>query len=554
MTTIPARGGRRRGDLMPPRLSTFNEVLAAAVDDLLANGFDSMERVARWTRELRLAAERSLVSATSLEQQLRDGLVKVYRKMVEQGDVVRYNPGVERYTLEKVKPALRSELDRRIMASADLIKLNRNEAIDATLRRFQGWSTSIPPGGVSAERKPAVKKAVRKSLSSLPFEERRVLIDQGHKLIAAINDVVASDGGAIAGRWRSNWRQPGYDYREDHKERDGKVYLIRDSWAHRGGLVKQGKAGYVDQSTAPAQEPFCRCYYIYLYNLSDLPEDMLTAKGKEALRVARGREEVYSARTARGDSAQPEGFDTETLRYMEALRLDIMGYLRGLVSVRLLPDDKAWHAQYDDRTDEVLLYPAFERLGARDRVHVFLHEAGHRAQRVDPQTFAMFRDLHGDRLEQFLSMANLVHLQDYERTGKVDGGLADEVFAESYARFALEADMPEELREFWRRRLEAGPMSDTRITQAAASYAPVWPNLLSRCQRCSMFVRVCGGSQGNACRSVDGRISAHGHCKLFEIDGARSDSAEAETLPAVGTEALRRRIERLKTAIATETT
>lgn len=285
----------------------FNEVLSRAIEDMLANGFDSMERVDRWTRELRSAAERSLITPASLEQMLRDGLAQVYRKMVEKGDVVRYAPGVERFTLEKLKPALRSELDRRIMASADLIKLNRRQSIDKTLQRFQGWSTSIPPGGVSGETRPEVRKTVRKALAQLPFEERRVLIDQGHKLTASISSIVAADGGAIAGLWRSHWRQAGYDYREDHKERDGQVYLVRDSWAHQAGLVKKGPAGYTDDVTQPAQEPFCRCFYRWIFNLRDLPGDMLTAKGKATLERVRGQEDVRSARFSRADEAQADG-------------------------------------------------------------------------------------------------------------------------------------------------------------------------------------------------------------------------------------------------------
>ena len=242
---------------MPARDQSFQEVLAAAIDDLLANGFDSMERIERWTRELRAAAERSLVSPASLEQQLRDGLAAIYRRMVDQGGILKFNQGVERFTLDKVKPALRAELDRRTMASANLIRLNRAESIEKTLRRFQGWSTSIPPGGVSGETRVEVKKTVRKSLASLPFEERRVLIDQGHKMTAAISEIIASDGGAIAGRWRSHWRQANYNYRPDHKERDEQVYLIRDSWAHAAGLVRKGSVGYYDEVTAVGQEPFC---------------------------------------------------------------------------------------------------------------------------------------------------------------------------------------------------------------------------------------------------------------------------------------------------------
>ena len=43
---------------MPDRPKTFPEVVAAAIEDIIENGFDSMERIQRWTREIRLAAER----------------------------------------------------------------------------------------------------------------------------------------------------------------------------------------------------------------------------------------------------------------------------------------------------------------------------------------------------------------------------------------------------------------------------------------------------------------------------------------------------------------
>lgn len=237
----------------------FYSVLSAAIDDMLAHGFDDIERVNAWTRKIREAAERSLIRPESLEQRLRDALASRYRKLVDDGEIERYHEGIDRFTLDRIKPALRGELDRRIAASANLIKLNRTESVEKTLRRFQGWSTSLPPGGVSGESRAEVRTNVRASMKSLPFEERRVIIDQSHKLFGAINEIVASDGGAIAGRWRSNYRQPGYNYRPEHKERDNEIYLIRDSWAHRAGLVKKGGNPYVDEITAPGQEPFCRC-------------------------------------------------------------------------------------------------------------------------------------------------------------------------------------------------------------------------------------------------------------------------------------------------------
>lgn len=296
----------------------FYSVLSAAIDDMLAHGFDDIERVNAWTRKIREAAERSLIRPESLEQRLRDALASRYRKLVDDGEIERYHEGIDRFTLDRIKPALRGELDRRIAASANLIKLNRTESVEKTLRRFQGWSTSLPPGGVSGESRAEVRTNVRASMKSLPFEERRVIIDQSHKLFGAINEIVASDGGAIAGRWRSHWRQAGYNYRIEHKERDNEIYLIRDSWAHRAALVKKGGNPYYDEIEAVGQLPFCRCFMLWIYGLRELPAEYLTAKGKDALASAQGREEVRSARH-RGDSAVPENEPKPAVGY-EAIR------------------------------------------------------------------------------------------------------------------------------------------------------------------------------------------------------------------------------------------
>ena len=275
-------------------MPSFQEVLNAAISDIAEYGFDSIERIDGWKRKLEQAANESLMSSISMEQKLRDGLAKVYRQAIDKGGIFKHHPGVERFTIERIKPQLRSELERRIMASASLIKINRQQAIAKTLQRFEGWSTSIPAGGVSAEKRSEVKANTRKALKQLPFEERRCITDQSLKLVSSINSIIASDGGAIAGKWRSHFRQAGYNYRPDHKERDNQIYLIRDSWAHKAGLVKKGKAGYVDESTQPAEEVSCRCYYIFLYSLKELPDDMITAKGREAL--VRVREQIKSMR------------------------------------------------------------------------------------------------------------------------------------------------------------------------------------------------------------------------------------------------------------------
>ena len=277
-----------------PTGNSFYDVLTRAIADMVEHGFDSAERVNFWTQQIKEAAERTTRSAAQMEQMLRDGLAMIYKRMVEKGQLVQFHKGVARFTLERVRPALRAELDRRIMASANLIKLNREQAIAKTLQRFQGWSTSLPAGGSDVASKAGAKEDIRKSLAGLPFEERRVLIDQGHKLRSSLSDILAKDGAAIAATWHSHWRQANYNYREDHKERDGLVYALRGCWALEQGLIKAGPAGYADEITQPAEEPFCRCYFTYIYHLRSVPKDMLTSKGETALADAKAKVAAFS--------------------------------------------------------------------------------------------------------------------------------------------------------------------------------------------------------------------------------------------------------------------
>lgn len=271
----------------PPRRRTFYETISAAVQDIAAHGYDSQARLDFWLNEITEAAKRDLTPPQVLDQALRSTFSTIYKRLVENGGLIKTHPGVSRFTLQQVAPKLRNELDRRIMASANLIKLNREEAIQKTLRRFSGWATSIPAGGSDAAQKGQAKKDVYKTLSQLPFEERRVLIDQGHKFTSALSEILATNSGAIAAIWHSHWRQSHYNYREDHKERDEQVYTVRSNWALERGLMKVGEAGYTDQITAPGQEVFCRCFYQWVYSLKQLPPEMVTAKGQEAMRQAR---------------------------------------------------------------------------------------------------------------------------------------------------------------------------------------------------------------------------------------------------------------------------
>ncbi|WP_320533656.1 hypothetical protein [Robbsia andropogonis] len=268
--------------------SRFQGILDEAVGDIRENGFSDIARYQSWIKRLRLAALMDASSAGA-DSDIAAALEAALRRATTKTAIMRSHPGVPLYTVQRIEPRFRAELNRRIMASADLIKANKEQGIEKTIQRFAGWASSVPDGGSRVIDVREVKSHISKPLRQQSFEARRLSIDQGHKLISAVNSVIADQTGAIAGKWHSRFRQAGYDYREDHRERDGKIYLIRGSWAHQQGLVKTGAAGYTDQITQAAEEPFCRCSYEYMRNLRDLPPEMLTEKGKAALEAARVR-------------------------------------------------------------------------------------------------------------------------------------------------------------------------------------------------------------------------------------------------------------------------
>ena len=271
-------------------MATFQEVLTEAINDAIEHGYDSTSRLEFWLERLRVAALESMTPAYVVEQSVRDYLTAVYTRSVDRGGILKRHPGLEAFTLQRVKPELRAELDRRIFAAADLIKINREASIATTLQRFRGWMTSIPKGGTDAAKRLEVKARIRKSIPRMKFEERRVAIDQSAKLVSSLNEILAVNSGALAAKWRSNWRQPNYNYREDHKERDDRIYAVRGNWALKRGLMKAGPDGYVDDVTRPGEEVYCRCYYVWINSLTQLPPDMLTKKGREALADAKAFE------------------------------------------------------------------------------------------------------------------------------------------------------------------------------------------------------------------------------------------------------------------------
>jgi hypothetical protein len=272
--------------------ASFRELLTAAINELSRIGYVNPSEIDEWRMVLRAAAERDLGPVDAIDSDVRAGFERLLNRFVDGVKLPERVEGVGRFTKHTVKPRLWGELDRRIKASADLIKMHRREAIDRTMKRFVGWVTALPPGGDDTIDRRETKTKLGQDLVNYRYHRRFVDTDQGHKLIANVANIVAVDAGAIAGTWHSHGAtDPSYDARADHLDLDGKTYLIRDSWAHRQGLVKPVN-GYTDDIVAPAQKPNCRCWLTYITSPRRLPDAFLTRKGQEWIEESRRQASV----------------------------------------------------------------------------------------------------------------------------------------------------------------------------------------------------------------------------------------------------------------------
>jgi hypothetical protein len=278
-------------------MTTFTQTVNEIIAEILQYGFDSQERIRRLTLKLKNAYIASILPEYKLQEMVRKQLTMTFDKLVKQKNLV--NPEVQGFTIQRIKPHLRKELDKRIMASADLIKWRREESISNILRQFQGWSTSIPEGGAKSEGARDGANKLKKMTQTERYNQRRISIDQTAKLTSSIRDIVATDTGAIGAFWHSKGEhEKEYDYRKTRLKRSkltGGFYLIRGSWADQQGLVKGVRSGikemygdgegvnYTDEMSQPAEEVFCRCNYQYVFSLRKVPEEFLTEKGKNLL-------------------------------------------------------------------------------------------------------------------------------------------------------------------------------------------------------------------------------------------------------------------------------
>ena len=244
----------------------------------------------------------------SLTPDLRREYKQVYYKFVN-GGYKQTHPHIQAYKITDLKPDYRKAVQNSVDNSLALIKTQNAEFMAQMQARFRNWATipssEIRGDSANPERMKAyLKNEVLKlpeAQKGLTAHQHFIIVDQTRKLLSAMDEITAKQGQAIGFIWhnRRDGRvvgRPGGMYPEatkmhgDHWEREGKLYLIKDSWAvSRKMLIKRGGVEYdTDLSDGKPGMPIgCRCWAEYIYAIEMIPEkyrDCITEKGMEYMK------------------------------------------------------------------------------------------------------------------------------------------------------------------------------------------------------------------------------------------------------------------------------
>jgi len=266
---------------MPTARQSLQDLLREMIADVSAKGYVSEAQMEGWTDRIRAATEAALGRPAEAREETRDRLRLLFDRFLTRG-VFRRVDGINRFDVSMLAPTLRAELDRRVFAAADLIVVDRDEAVRRTVNRVRGWISSVPPGGTDVLSKVDLRAKLSKGVADHKYHKRFVDTDQGHKLIANVAELVAVGSGAIGGVWHDHGEHDkSYDARKEHLVRSGEFFLIRGSWADEQGLIShRGPIRFYDEVDPVGMKPNCRCWLRYVTSPRRLPPEALTSKGR----------------------------------------------------------------------------------------------------------------------------------------------------------------------------------------------------------------------------------------------------------------------------------
>lgn len=208
-------------------------------------------------------------------------------------DYKLHNKGLKGWRLEKIKPALRKEYKKSLLANILLIT-TQNESMMSLLRsRFTDWILKSSRD----QNADSLKKALDITQATAKVNKRvnMIIKDQTRKSLNTYDEVVAKEYEAIGFIWNTRrdkkvvgnptglYPGNGNEKHRNHYERQGKFYFYKDTWAIKKGLINTKAKNFKwaeFEDGMPGIPINCRCFAYNIYDIEDVPKEFLKKNKK----------------------------------------------------------------------------------------------------------------------------------------------------------------------------------------------------------------------------------------------------------------------------------
>jgi hypothetical protein len=212
------------------------------------------------------------------------------------GDAVREQPkSVDKAVsarFDELLPVLRALRDEHVDSHAEQASAffeKQKSAFDAQLAAFL---SEIPIGGTKAAVVRGHVNPLKRALSDLLEWGGEMSRLQAMSFVSEVSDFLTPAGGdALAMTWQ--YSRPSCLV-PSHEALHSRVYLVRDSWALKQGLLR-ADVGFVEDTRKFRREIGCMCLASWHFSLPRLPEDLLTPAGVAKIEEARAKREEFMA-------------------------------------------------------------------------------------------------------------------------------------------------------------------------------------------------------------------------------------------------------------------
>jgi len=196
-------------------------------------------------------------------------------------------------TFERLEPKIRSTFAACVKEAQEQAEPFRRSELQKALAAFEQWAKSIPLGGTKDRAYREAARDVRQALKAFPQWDKAYCGHKAYNFPTAVSRLFSEGSGGAspqgtqyAGPIAAIWRWGAWTHETEHERFNGRAFVVRGNWAITKGFINQSVAMYTDQMPHPGDDN-CRCHYQYLYSLRDLPPELLSREGKEALAKAK---------------------------------------------------------------------------------------------------------------------------------------------------------------------------------------------------------------------------------------------------------------------------